>query len=115
MASRVTEEEIYGIVGGQIEYDFKMVDLVMDIINRMDGDYSDDSITSAIDNGIMYYSQQWIILQHYCNPQDANWNTAIEYFLNDIYSIVTDIQKLEDKYIEEEEEDVSWWDDGEDD
>lgn len=104
MASRVTEEEIYGIVGGQIEYDFKMVDLVMDIINRMDGDYSDDSITSAIDNGIMYYNQQWIILQHYCNPQDANWNTAIEYFLNDIYSIVAEIQELEDERIAEEED-----------
>lgn len=115
MASRVTEEEIYGIVGGQIEYDFKMVDLVMDIINRMDGDYSDDSITSAIDNGIMYYSPQWIILQHYCNPQDANWNTAIESFLDDMYSIVVEIQELEDERKADDEEDAGWWDDGEDD
>lgn len=119
MASRVTEEEIYSIIGRYIHYDYKMCDLVMDIINRMDGDYSNDNVYQAIDNGIIYYHQQWTILEHYCNPQDANWNIAFEDFLNDICGIVAAVQDLEDKCIsdeeEAEEENVSWWDEEDDD
>ena len=83
--------------------DFEFLELVSEVIDRID-DYGDiDDISDSIDSSLVYYSDQWKILQHYCNPQDANWDTAIEYFIDDINAICDEIK--EENYDESLQED----------
>ena len=57
----------------------------------MDDKDLNEAIFEAIDEGLIYYADQWKVLEHYCTPQDANWDTAIEEFTNDIYVLADDI------------------------
>ena len=71
-------------------------DLADDIIDRIDEDDfingdSYEAVWEAIDNGVIYYDDQWEILKHYCNPTDADWDYAIEEFANDIADIAQEI------------------------
>ena len=70
-------------------------DLVDDIIDRIDeDDFISDSyeaVWEAIDNGVIYYDDQWEILKHYCDPKNADWDYAIEEFANDIADIAQEV------------------------
>lgn len=73
--------------------DFDFLECVSEVIDRIDDFGNDDDISESIDSSLVYYSDQWKILQHYCNPQDANWDTALEYFIDDIYAICGEIRE----------------------
>ena len=100
------QDEIRGEIGRYFDYavDGDFVDVVEDIIDRVDDPRSTDDITQAIDDGLIYTSDQWTVLEHYCTPQTANWEDAIDEFINDIYHIVDALNKSEDEEEDEETE-----------
>lgn len=62
-------------------------EVAADILGRMDSN-SDESLMQAIDDGLIYTSDCWRVLAAYCTPQDANWDTAIEAFTDDLFQCV---------------------------
>lgn len=70
-------------------------DVVEDIVDRVDiEDWKDDdydAIWQAIDEGLIYTKDQWVVLEHYCTPTDANFDEAIEELASDMGSILSDI------------------------
>lgn len=48
-------------------------------------------------NDLLYYEDQWDILREYCTPQDANWDTALNYYLEDIYSCISEVEEEEEE------------------
>lgn len=67
--------------------------------NWEDSDWH-DALMEDLDNDLIYYESQWNILKEYCTPQEADWNTAFECYLDDIYSCISEVEEEE----EEEEE-----------
>ena len=85
--------------------DFDFLEVVADVIDRIDNFKDEDDIREAIDSALIYCADQWEVLQFYCNPQDANWNDALELFNEDIYAICDKIaQKLTSEANDESEE-----------
>lgn len=70
-------------------------DVVDDLVERVDiEDWKDDdydAIWQAIDEGLIYTRDQWVVLEHYCTPTDANFDEAIEELASDMGSILSDI------------------------
>lgn len=100
------QEDIRREIGRYFDYavDADFVDVVEDIIYRVDDPHSTDDVMQAIDDGLIYTSDQWTVLQHYCTPQTANWEDAIDEFITDIYHIVDALNKAEDEDKTEVEE-----------
>ena len=71
----------------QHNHSWKFMDILENVLDRIENPNEDDDILQAIDDELIYYSQQWTILQEYFNPQDANWNDAIEEFINEVFSL----------------------------
>lgn len=83
-------------------------DLVEDIFDRIDCDNEDDlseCVIQAIDEGLIYYDDEWTVLKHYCTPQDADWNTAIEQFVDEMISYASSVYVFEEDEEDEDEED----------
>lgn len=86
-------------IGEHFNYsvDFEFLDLVANVLDRIEFDCSDeefdDEIWSAIDDELIYYSDQWTVIQHYQLPKDANFGEAMDEFSNDIYSLAYKIRK----------------------
>ena len=77
-------------------------EVVVDLIERVDDfENLDDSIYSAIDEGLIYNEDQWEVMKHYQVPSEADYDSAIEELTNDLYSICKSM--LEDN---EEDEDL---------
>lgn len=81
---------------------FELVDNVVErVVDAMnDGEYEDidDCIGYEIDNALMYYDDQWEVMKHYQLPKEANFDNAIEEFINDVYA------NIGEEEVEEEEE-----------
>lgn len=71
-----------------------IIAIVEAIYNRIDEDevedetWLQDAIIDALNDEIIYYSQQWTILEFYCLPSEANWNEAIEEFVGDLLTCI---------------------------
>lgn len=81
-------------IGEYFDYscDFDFLDIVAEILERIDVDEINedniyDAIYDAMDN-IIYYYQQWRIIEHYQTPMDANFDDAMSDFENDLYNLV---------------------------
>lgn len=94
-------------IGAHFDYsgDFEFLDVVAKIIERTIDIYEDqdddskdinEAIYDALDTALIYYSDQWKVLKHYLNPQDANWDEAIELFTNDLFELASDIIEEDD-------------------
>ena len=57
------------------------------IFERME-EPTEEELFQAIDDQIIYYVDQWEIMQFYQTPQEANFNEAIELFTNDLLDIL---------------------------
>lgn len=79
-----------------------MQEIAESVFNRIDDeevkneDDLYDAIMSELDNELFYYYQQWAILEFYCLPKEANYDEAIEEFINDLFNVI--------KFKQEEEE-----------
>lgn len=71
------------------DWDFN--NLFDDILERAVDIYNDqeerddyEAINKAIDDGLIYYADQWNILKHYCTPSNVNFEIAAESFSQDL-------------------------------
>ena len=62
-----------------------------------DGEDSDkwELITNALNDEMIYYSQQWVVLKEYCTPREANWDEAISEFMDDLFYVIN-IEEVSD-------------------
>lgn len=87
---------IYNVFGNIYDDDF--LNLVNDVLDRLDlgGEVEQDELYEAIDSSLIYYNQQWAMMKYYQNPQEANYEEAFEFFVNDMFSVVDDILSVEE-------------------
>lgn len=57
------------------------------IIERMEAP-TEEELWQAMDDTLIYYDDQWEIMKHYQNPEEANFNEAMEEFYNDLVEIL---------------------------
>lgn len=71
-------------------FNFDFLEVFQDVVDRIDEEDIDstDAILESIDSTIIYTNQMWQILQYYCDPIHANWNTAYENFCTDVLAYV---------------------------
>lgn len=74
-----------------ISWDLKC--LIENILDRIDNPNDDEDIFQAIDDELIYYDDQWLVLKEYCTPVEANWDYAIEEFIHTVFSVVSQLQK----------------------
>lgn len=73
--------------------DYDYLDIVADILDRVDDLADDDQIIDAVNDSLIYYKDMWTVLQHFFNPQEANWNLAVEMLLDDLYAAAETLRK----------------------
>lgn len=71
---------------------YELYELINNILSRVDNPNDDEDILQALDDELIYYDDQWLVIKEYCSPIEANWNNAIEQFICDIFSISATIQ-----------------------
>lgn len=77
-----------------------------DIVEYLNnGEYTDldTAITDELDRILIYYDDQWNLMKTYQTPQEANYNEAVEMFMNELYSII-DEEEIEEELDEQGEE-----------
>ena len=84
--------------------DFEFLDVVASIVGRVDDFTSDEDIWTAIDDELIYTYDQWTVLEHYCTPQDANWEVAFENLSGDIFGVCATIAEANNMNEEEPKE-----------
>ena len=87
-------KQIDSDIGSYFNYsgDFDFLEIVQDVVDRVtedikDGSDIDDVIFDEIDSVLIYYSDQWTIMEHYQNPSEADLDAAIEELYDDVYAI----------------------------
>ena len=73
------------------------------------GDYTDidTAISEELDRKLIYYDDQWKMIQTYQRPHEANYDTALEMFMSELYSIIKEEeieQEIEEELDEQGEE-----------
>lgn len=86
--------------------DMEFLDIVASCLERVEDFEDDEDIYSAIDDELIYTYDQWKVLEHYCTPQEANWDSAYSDFMSDIFAICSRIAGMNNKEddLEEPEE-----------
>ncbi len=51
----------------------------------------EDNIYSCIDDALIYCSDQWDLLQAYCTPDNADLDSAIDDFTQDLFNLISEI------------------------
>lgn len=84
-----------------------MAGLAESILNRIDlDDLKEDAygaLFQAMDEGMIYTEDQWTMIEYYCTPSDANYNTAWEMFESDLMACINaGVIEIEEEGEEEE-------------
>lgn len=72
-----------------ISNDWDYLALIEAVIERIDNieeikeDELYDELINAVNDQIIYYRDQWTILQENCTPQEANWEFAINTLIHE--------------------------------
>lgn len=86
------------IIGAYFDYtgDFEFLDIVADVISRIDNLGDSEDIWRAIDDALIYTADQWTIAQFYASsPADLDWDDVFSSFESDIHSICEEILESE--------------------
>ena len=73
------------------KFNSKVCEIAMSIIERMEEvskDEIEDELLYAMDLELIYTEDQWAIMVYYQNPQEANFDEAMEEFYNDLLEIL---------------------------
>ena len=89
----------YSKLAGLSQTTINIVENVVESLNN--GDYNDiyECINDTIDNSLIYYRNQWDVLEDFCTPAEADYNYAIE----ELYNLVSSAIYEEEVYDEEAE------------
>ena len=112
--SNILKSEHRDVIKKYFDYtpDFEFLDIVAEVLDRIDDYSNEDEIYEAVDSTLIYYAQQWEVFEHYCwsSIADANWEEAYNEFVDDIYSLCYEIAGKSDEddieYEDEEEVEV---------
>ena len=77
-----------------------------DIVEYLNnGEYTDldTAIADELDRILIYYDDQWELIKTYQTPQEANYDAAVEMFMNELYSII-DEEEIEEELDKQGEE-----------
>ena len=106
------KSDIYSAVAKHFDYSVnsEFADLIADLVDRAlleEGDDIDESITSAIDEGLIYNKDIWTVKEFY--EEAALDDSTYEELFNDMYSIISSIkdEDLEEKCLNEDIKDIS--------
>lgn len=82
------------IIDRHIGNDWDYLSLIEAVIERIEDienlkeDELYDKLIDAVNDEIIYYRDQWTILQENCTPQEANWEFAIDTFISESYEVL---------------------------
>ena len=72
----------------------KLADIASEILDRAGYDREEadasEKIIDALNDSLIYSDDQWEIMKAYQNPEEANFQNALEYFINDLLSVIED-------------------------
>jgi len=86
-------KDIRRVAGKYFDYSGtdKFFDIVVDLVERIDkDDFKEDSYEAAYqacDEGLIYTADQWEMLEHYCTPQDADFDEMWKALIGDVMAI----------------------------
>lgn len=93
---KVSESKYKNQIGEYFNYsmDWDFLDIVANVLERIDFDADDiyEEIYSSIDEELIYISDQWTLIEHYCLPMDASLEQAFSDFQDDMCSLVSKIK-----------------------
>ena len=75
----------------------EFLDIVADLLDRVDDFSDEDEINDAVDSGLIYTDDQWVVYRHYCDmgdPVDTMW----EGLLGDMYAICAKIANMSEAF-----------------
>lgn len=93
----LTNSKYKDLIGKHFDhtYDFDFLDVVANVLDRVDDFGDEEDIFGAIDSAIIYYDDQWKIIHFYQTPSEANWENAYDDFQSDIFAICAKIKESE--------------------
>lgn len=71
----------------------KLADIASEILDRASDDREDtasEKVIDALNDSLIYYDDQWEVMKAYQNPTEANFQNALDEFLNDLLSVIED-------------------------
>lgn len=78
----------------------KYFNLLVDIVKRAIGISEElgaedlyDAAEEAVDEGMIYTDDQWLIMRYFQNPSEANLQEAFELLTNDVVSVLEALKK----------------------
>lgn len=72
-------------------WDFEFLDVVANILDRVDDFMDEEEIYDAVDSALIYTEDQWTVLKHYCSPDNADFNEALDELYSDLIAIAGEI------------------------
>ena len=71
----------------------KLADIASEILDRASDDDREDidaseKVIDALNDSLIYYNDQWEVIKAYQNPTEANFQNALDDFLNDLLSVI---------------------------
>lgn len=84
-------------------WDYKGI--IESIIGRIENIFTEDEdklyeeINYAINDELIYYKDQWTVLQEFCTPMEANWEIAITSLYDDVNAVVESIRENKEIFI----------------
>lgn len=79
----------------------------IDRLEEIDLDDPTEAIMQAVDDSLIYYEDQWEVLQWACDPINANWETAIDILYNTVYDCIWRAVKDYDEDEENKEDELN--------
>ena len=76
---------------------------IVDYLNNGEYDNLDTAISDELDRILIYYDDQWELIKTYLLPRDANYDKALEMFIEELYSIIKE-EEIEEEKEEQGEE-----------
>lgn len=62
------------------KWDFKFLSLVERVLNEIENPMDNYDVYRAIEDITIYNDRKWQILMHYCTPEEADYQTALNEF-----------------------------------
>lgn len=103
----LTKSPYKKLIGEYFDYtmDFDFLDIVANVLDRIDDFTSDEDIYQSVDDELIYTQDQWTILEFYCaSPAEADWDSAYSDFLGDIMALASKIAEEQGEGESNEEE-----------
>lgn len=81
-------------------WDVDFFEIVANILGRIDDFNDEDDVRYAVDEELIYYVDQWKVMQYYQNPSEANFNEAYMLLEEDIMALASKIAEASKEEIE---------------